>query len=258
MSGPLTLVALMNAMIGGTILVLPLMFLGAGYLPAIIVTLITGAINYYSCKVCYDHLQDDADLPECIYRHTKKRIWSKLYDTMVYISIQLLLLLYFNLIVKQWETILMAKSFLITLINGVAVFALVFLMRKFNAAVSLMGYGILSIVGYMVFVAWLWGSAPSGNNHYPVASWKFADLCDTLATAFSMQGIFVPILRKNHLPSQNGRLLILAYVLGGLVYSYIGFAGSFGNSLNYEGILNRQPIDGTPETVEDYFQDREW
>lgn len=53
----------MNAMIGGTILVLPLMFLSAGYIPAILVTLITGGINYYSCKVCYDHLQEDADLP---------------------------------------------------------------------------------------------------------------------------------------------------------------------------------------------------
>lgn len=147
---------------------------------------------------------------------------------MVYVSIQLLMLLYFNLIIKQWQTILMLHSPLTTIINGLAVFALVFLMRKFNTAVSLMGYGIMSIAGYMVFVGWLWGSAPEGHNHYPAATWKFADLCDTLATAFSMQGIFIPILRKNRVSSQNGLLLLLSYVLGGVVYSYIGFAGSLG------------------------------
>lgn len=229
-SGPLTLVALMNAMIGGTILVLPLMFLASGYLPALIATLLTGVINYYSCKICYDHLQEDSDLPQSIFRHTKSKLYPKLYDTLVYVSIQLLLLLYFNLIVKQWETILMVKSPFITIVNAILVFLLVFLMRKFNMAVSLMGYGILSIVGYMIFVAWLLASAPTGDHVYPVGTWKFADLCDTLATAFSLQGVFIPILRKNRLPDQNNLLLLMAYVLGGLVYAYIGFAGSFGNS----------------------------
>jgi hypothetical protein len=43
-----------------------------------------------------------------------------------------------------------------------------------------------------------------------------------------MQGIFIPILRKNKTPAQNGTILLLSYVLGGLIYAYIGFAGSFG------------------------------
>jgi amino acid permease len=55
-TAPLTVVALMNAMIGGTILILPLLFLHAGFIPAMIATLITGIVNYYSCYICHQHL----------------------------------------------------------------------------------------------------------------------------------------------------------------------------------------------------------
>jgi hypothetical protein len=115
-----------------------------------------------------------------------------------------------------------------TLVNGIVVFFLVFIMRRFELSVSLLGYGILSIFGYMVFLIWLAASAPPGPNKYPVFTWQFADLCNALATAFSMQGVFIPVLRKNKISTQNGTLLLVSFVLGGIIYAYIGFAGSYG------------------------------
>lgn len=110
-----------------------------------------------------------------------------------------------------------------------ACFLLVVLMGRCKMAVNLLGYGILSIAAYVVFIGWLLWSAPaSGNKQYPLATWNFAELCDTLATAFSLQGIFIPILRKNENVASNGLMLLLAYLLGGLVYGYIGLAGSYG------------------------------
>jgi amino acid permease len=105
-SAPVTVVALMNAMIGGTILILPLLFLNAGLIPSLFATIITGLANYYSCYVCFKHLQDDPDLTECIFRHTKSKVYPKIYDGMVYLGVQLILLLYFNLVIKQWDTII--------------------------------------------------------------------------------------------------------------------------------------------------------
>lgn len=245
-SNLLTLVALMNAMIGGTILVIPLMFLSAGLIPSIIITVLTGIINYWSCKICYDHLRDDPDLPTTLQKHTKRILYSKLYDMMVYVSIQLILLLYFNLVVKQWEAILLRKSPLIVILNGILCFILVSLMGKFKFAVDLLGYGILSIAAYMVFIAWLLWSAPAGNHTYPVATWNFAELCDTLSTAFSLQGVFIPILRKNTNSKSNSTLLLLSYVLGGIVYGYIGLAGSFGTDRLTVGIINRVAISKSP------------
>jgi hypothetical protein len=57
-------------------------------------------------------------------------------------------------------------------------------------------------------------------------------LCDALATAFSLQGVFIPIIKKNCKPDKNPTLLLLAYIFGGAIYTFIGFAGGF-------GVLNR-------------------
>ena len=105
---------------------------------------------------------------------------------------------------------------------------LVVLVRKMNFGVNLLGYGVLSIAMYVVFLVWLMATAPSGGNSLKLASWDFARLCDTLATAFSLQGIFIPILKKNTKHEQNNLLLLLSYIIGGIVYTYIGFGGGYG------------------------------
>lgn len=248
---PVTVVALMNAMIGGTILVLPLLYLQAGIISSLVATLITGLVNYYSCSVCLDHLQDNVDLPQCIHRHFGNPIYAKVYDTCVYIYIQMILLLYFELIVIQWQTIIGSQSFWIGIVNFAVLIVLIFIMRKYHLGVSLLGYGIVSIVGYLLFLIWALASAPSGTNHYPIATGKVGTLLDTLATAFSLQGVFVPILRNNLKQTQNGVLLVITYALGCFVYGFIGFAGSF-------GILNRPPAIKDPQTVEDFFPIGDW
>lgn len=227
----MTLVALMNAMIGGTILVLPLLYLKSGWLPSLVVTLITGIINYLSCKICFDHLLSDADLPDSIYRHTKSKLYPKIYDVAVFLSVQLVLLLYFDLIIKQWDSIIISKSIITVIVNAIGLFFLVGFMKKFNMGVNLLGYGIMSIIGYLVFLVWLLASSPKGDQEFKVASWDFAELCDALATAFSLQGVFIPIIRKNSHPEKNNLLLGLSYVLGMVVYSFIGYAGAFGMEL---------------------------
>lgn len=67
----------------------------------------------------------------------------------------------------------------------------------------------------------------------PIFSWNFAILCDTLNTGFNMQGIFIALLNKNYNPQQNNLLLVLLYVIGFIIYAYIGHVGSY-------AILNRR------------------
>lgn len=51
--------------------------------------------------------------------------------------------------------------------------------------------------------------------------------------AYSIQTFFIPILKRN--PNQNKYSLftLLANVIGGAVYFYIAFVGSFGIFFNY-------------------------
>lgn len=51
-----TVLGLANGMIGGTILILPLLGLTTGYITSLIVCLIMGGISYYTAKLIVVHL----------------------------------------------------------------------------------------------------------------------------------------------------------------------------------------------------------
>lgn len=65
----MTVIAMVNGMIGGLILILPVMALESGWLLTLIVLIITGFISYYSCYLCVLHTGDDPDLDVAIERH---------------------------------------------------------------------------------------------------------------------------------------------------------------------------------------------
>jgi amino acid permease len=64
-----TVIALINGMIGGLILVLPILTMYSGTILSLIVILVTGFFSYYSCLLCVKHLGGYADLDQAIYYH---------------------------------------------------------------------------------------------------------------------------------------------------------------------------------------------
>lgn len=100
---PTTVLAIVNGMIGGSILVIPLTSLQAGWAYTLIVILITGLFSFYSCYIAIIHLGDQKDLDSALLRHFNGSKFLKIfYDFCVWIGLVLLLMLYFDLIVVQW------------------------------------------------------------------------------------------------------------------------------------------------------------
>jgi amino acid permease len=62
LSNNMTVIALVNGMIGGIILVMPILALKTGYLMIAPVVLISGFFSYYSCLLCLKHLKNYKDL----------------------------------------------------------------------------------------------------------------------------------------------------------------------------------------------------
>lgn len=182
-------------------------------------------------------------------------IFPKIYDVFVYVDIQFILLLYFDLLAVQWETILGLQTRWIGIGSAILVILLIFIMRRYHWGVALLGYGGVSIGAYMVFLLWAFLDIqinPSDiHNTYPSFTWNIAVLCGTLASAFNLQGVFVPILRKNQNQQKNAKLLWLSYIFACLTYAIIGYVGSF-------AILNRKPLSDHPQTVENYFPTNNW
>ena len=162
LSNTMTIVGLANGMIGGIILVMPILALKTGYALIAPTSIIIGFFSYFSCLLCLRHLRNYKDLDEAIYMHfNKKRGYRVFYDATIVISISVLLILYFDLICKQWEG-MVTESLLIPILNAFILFPIVYVMKKFHFGASLLAYGILSIIGYCIFLLWMLVTAPAG------------------------------------------------------------------------------------------------
>lgn len=106
----------------------------------------------------------------------------------------LLLMLYFNLIVTQWRG-LVPYDIANPICNAVALVALTFALNYFHFGAKLLGYGIISIIGYCIFLVWLISTAPSGPNTIPKFGTGAVNLAASMGQAFSIQGFFIPVLR---------------------------------------------------------------
>ena len=79
----------------------------------------------------------------------------------------------------------------------------------------------------------------------------FVDLAAALGQGFAIQSFFIPILKQNINRHLYSKILLLTYVIGTIVYTYIGYSGAY-------SIVNRVPAVLFPTTVEEYFGDKEW
>ena len=98
-SNGMTTIGLTNGMIGGIILVMPLLALKTGWLLILPITLFTGFVSYFACLLCLRHLKNYKNLDVAIYHHFGKKVQYKIfYDIIIIVSMTTLLILYFSLI----------------------------------------------------------------------------------------------------------------------------------------------------------------
>jgi hypothetical protein len=71
-------------------------------------------------------------------------------------------------------------------------------------------------------------------------------LAASMGQAFSIQTIFIPILRKNKSQNKYQLYTIITFIAGFCVYMYIAYMGAYGNFHQYLGLINRTPFTENP------------
>lgn len=129
------------------------------------------------------------------------------------------------------------------------------LLRKFEMGITLMAFGLLSTVFYCFFIFWIFSNRPqpsNGENSFPLMKESsIADLLAVFATAFSIQNVFVQILRKNPEQKSYKKIIIITFLTGYAIYLFIGVFGGL-------ALLNRKPITAHPRSIMDYFNADTW
>jgi len=138
-------------------------------------------------------------------------------------------MLYFNLIVTQWANLL-NYNIANPICNAVALVALTIALNYFHFGAKLLGYGVISIIGYCIFLIWLISSAPSGPKTIPLFGSGAVNLAASMGQAFAIQTFFIPVLREMPDEKNYTRYTLIAYLIGGTIYLYIAYAGSFGKT----------------------------
>jgi hypothetical protein len=107
-------------------------------------------------------------------------------------------------------------------------FTLVFVLKYFEFGASIMAYGIISIVGYVIFLMWVIASSPEGERKWGAFGTGEVDLAAAMGGAYSIQTFFIPVLKKNPHQQKYVFFTFLANLIGMLAYTYIAFMGAFG------------------------------
>lgn len=158
----MTIFGLLNGMIGGTILILPLTGIATGYITTLIVCLGTGGVCYYTGNLIVVHLGKAKNIKESILYHFDQNYWyMTVYAFIIWSSEIPILALYYNLICLQIEGLIGHQDwisiavFIFLLIGTILVF-------YFDYGEETMGIGVLSILAAIIFIAWSHFTAPVG------------------------------------------------------------------------------------------------
>ncbi len=81
------------------------------------------------------------------------------------------------------------------------------LARYYRFEDDLLGYGILSMLIYAIFIAWTIINRQSGPKSLPIANGKFVDLGAAMSQGFSIHNMMIPIILRSNDPKNYKKIL---------------------------------------------------
>lgn len=220
-------VGLVNGMIGGTCLVLPLIGLRAGYLTILLVCVITGVVGYYTAYLIVVHLGRSRTVKDCLLIHFNQDYrYVVAYGLFVWLSFISFLLIYFRIICLQIQGLLGYHSDWVPIAVALVLIIAIIFIRVYHLGEKTLAYGIISIVGYMGFLLWAQITAPTGPRQLKALGDPI-ELTSALMMAFSVHGFLAANIIRYPKRENYSRVVGVTFAIGTLSYIFIAF-GSFG------------------------------
>jgi len=158
-----TVLGLVNGMVGGTILVLPLLGIRTGYITTMIVSLIVGYISYFTAKIYIIHLGKEKDIREAVLVHFGEDMkYVKFFSFLMWISFCPVFVDYFRLICIQIQNLLGTDSQWVGIGVLLGLIMLIITVRIYHFGEETVALGVLSTFSYVIFLIWAQITAPSG------------------------------------------------------------------------------------------------
>lgn len=188
MTAAMIVIGLINGMIGGTCLVLPLIGIRAGYLTTIFVCVITGFVGYYTAYLIVLHLGNSRNIKDCLlihFNHDYRYVVA--YSLFIWLSFISFLLIYFRIICLQIQGLMGYHAHWVAPAVALVLIIAIIIIRVYHIGEETLAYGIISIVGYIGFLIWAQITAPMGPRQV-IPHGDPIELTSALMMAFSVHG----------------------------------------------------------------------
>lgn len=150
-------------MVGGTILVLPLLGIQTGYITTIIVSFVVGYISYYTALIYIVHLGKEKDIRQALLVHFSfDEKYLKIFSFCLWLGFLPFFWEYFRLICLQIQGLTGSTSSWISFGVFVGLTLLIIFVRIFHVGEETIAVGIITTLIYFIFLVWVQLTAPSG------------------------------------------------------------------------------------------------
>ncbi|EGR33213.1 transmembrane amino acid transporter protein, putative [Ichthyophthirius multifiliis] len=257
-----TLFSMLNTMVGGTILLLPVLFQKAGIILSVIIVSISGYISYKTCDVYMQHLKyKEKDVQDSV----KRLLGQKYYLFFMIICTMFLILIaiiYFLFICQMLLDIVNFFIFQITkdennfcnnqefcfdkfslqystLISTVLIIYLCSL-KNLNFIIKIAELGVYSIYSYIIFIIYSFFENLYQISFNDIKKFDFSEtgqIGGPIAMAFAIHTTAGSMLKCNKKQENNRRDLAIVYFIGNCIYCFIGLIGAFGMQVNLQSII---------------------
>lgn len=215
--------ALLNGMVGGTILILPIIGLQTGYILIPIVSLIFGSMTFYTCYLISIHLGEATTVKDSVKEHFNNRKgFVMFYDFVLGCSFVGILINYFKLILNQLEGF-MPKSTWLPIVVVLVLLALTLVMRYYHFGEKLLAIGVLSVIAYVSFLVWAQASAPQGPKTLPPTGPNYIELASSLIMGYSIHNNVAQVLLLTTTNDKFVKIVFWVYFSGFLIYTFITY-----------------------------------
>lgn len=230
-SGPISnttvVIGLLNGMIGGTIPVMPLMGLEAGYMTSILTCTTMGLISYFTAYLIILHLGKGRNIKDCVMAHFNHDYRYMIgYSFFIWFSFVPIFMIYFRLVCLQIEGLMGYHVNWLGPAVAIGLIILIIIIRVSHIGEETLAFGAISFIFYFILLIWTHFSAPKGEKSVPMFEEPFS-LASTLIMAYSIHDFLVQNIIKNPNRHEYQKMVIQTFTFGTLSYTFIALS-SFG------------------------------
>ena len=220
------LTGLLNAMLGSSMLTLPVAAINGGYLVWGGAIVLFGIIQGFNSYLLIKHLGEAKSVEHLIFSHfSNNTFYLEIYNFVIWASLVTATVLYFPLFCEQIQGLIGDDS--VTFLSEAALIFIicwVLVLRKCEIDDVALGIGVISILAFLIFVGWEFYGEAEGferDSETSLVGSNPATITIIIINIFSTQDYLLQVMIEYRDKAKHTFIVVALYLCGGAMMVFI-------------------------------------